>query len=152
NHARVLYQPKHLLRPEEVSSVLQAAANGTAVLPPATSTLVKQALAYVHEHYHRQLTRHDIATAVSVSESYLSQIFHRELGVSPLDYLGRLRIHIAKHLNGEDLEQHQRDCRTGRLRGPGLLQPRLPQAGRRVPPDLSPPRLRSASRRAGRRG
>jgi AraC-like DNA-binding protein len=36
--------------------------------------------------------------AVGVSESYLSQIFHRELGLSPWDYLNRLRIHVAKEL------------------------------------------------------
>jgi YesN/AraC family two-component response regulator len=33
-----------------------------------------------------------------VSENYLSQIFHRELGLSPRNYLSRVRVHHAKQL------------------------------------------------------
>jgi YesN/AraC family two-component response regulator len=98
DHARVLYQTKDLLSPTEASSVLQGLAAGDAVLPQPTSTLVKRALVYLHEQYGRSLARHDVALAVGVSESYLSQIFHRELGLSPWDYLNRLRIHVAKEL------------------------------------------------------
>jgi AraC-like DNA-binding protein len=98
DHARVLYQTKDLLSPSEALAVVQNAAEARALLPRATSALVKQALAYLHEHYGRSLARHDIALAVGVSENYLSQIFHRELGLSPLEYLSRLRIHTAKEL------------------------------------------------------
>jgi len=98
DHARVLYQPKDLLSPTEASTVLQGLAAGYAVLPQPTSAVVKRALVYLHEQYGRTLARHDVALAVGVSEGYLSQIFHRELGLSPWDYLSRLRIHIAKEL------------------------------------------------------
>jgi len=98
DHARVLYQTKDLLSPAETSSVVQGLAGGYAVLPQATSGVVKRALVYLHEQYDRALARHDVAAAVGVSESYLSQIFHRELGLSPWDYLNRLRIHMAKEL------------------------------------------------------
>jgi signal transduction histidine kinase/AraC-like DNA-binding protein len=98
DHARVLYQTKDLLTPAEASGVLQGVAAGHAVLPQATSAVVKRALVYLHEQYGRSLARHDVALAVGVSESYLSQIFHRELGLSPWDYLSRLRIHMAKEL------------------------------------------------------
>jgi signal transduction histidine kinase/AraC-like DNA-binding protein len=98
DHARVLYQTKELLSPSETSSVMLGLASGYTVLPQATSAVVKRALVYVHEQYSRSLARHDVAAAVGVSESYLSQIFHRELGLSPWDYLSRLRIHVAKEL------------------------------------------------------
>jgi signal transduction histidine kinase/AraC-like DNA-binding protein len=98
DHARVLYQTKDLLSPAEMSIVMQGLAGGYAVLSQATSAVVKRALVYLHEQYDRSLARHDVAAAVGVSESYLSQIFHRELGLTPWDYLNRLRIHMAKEL------------------------------------------------------
>ena len=39
-----------------------------------------------------------IALAIGVSENYLGRIFHSELGLSPREYLSRLRIHAAKQL------------------------------------------------------
>jgi signal transduction histidine kinase/AraC-like DNA-binding protein/ABC-type sugar transport system substrate-binding protein len=98
DHARVLYQAKDLLSPTEAVSVLKGVAGGHALLPQPTSAVVKQALAHLHEHYRRSLARHELAVAVGVSDNYLSQIFHRELGLSPWEYLTRLRIHRAKEL------------------------------------------------------
>jgi YesN/AraC family two-component response regulator len=98
DHARVLYQAKNLLSPTEALEVLQGAAAGFALLPQSTSAVVKQAMAYLHEHYSRSFERHHLAKTVGVSENYLSQIFHRELGLSPREYLSRIRIHKAKQL------------------------------------------------------
>jgi signal transduction histidine kinase/AraC-like DNA-binding protein len=98
DHARVLYQAKNLLSPTEALEVLQGAAAGFALLPQSTSAVVKQAMAYLHEHYSRSFARHHLAKTVGVSENYLSQIFHRELGLSPREYLSRIRIHKAKQL------------------------------------------------------
>jgi signal transduction histidine kinase/AraC-like DNA-binding protein len=98
DHARVLYQPKDLLAPAEALEMLQAAATGYALLPRATSAVVKKAMAYLHDHYEQSLARHDLAQAAGVSENYLSQIFHRELGLSPSNYLSRVRMHQAKVL------------------------------------------------------
>jgi DNA-binding LacI/PurR family transcriptional regulator/AraC-like DNA-binding protein/signal transduction histidine kinase len=58
--------------------------------------LIKHALAYLHQHYHHQITRRQVANAAGMSEDYLSRLFHRELGLSPWDYLNRLRIQQAK--------------------------------------------------------
>jgi YesN/AraC family two-component response regulator len=99
DHARVLYQTKDLLTPNEVLAVLRAAVDGRGLLPQPTSALVKQALAYFHAHYaRRSLARPDVALAIGVSENYLGRIFHSELGLSPREYLSRLRIHAAKDL------------------------------------------------------
>ncbi|HEV2778334.1 MAG TPA: substrate-binding domain-containing protein [Actinophytocola sp.] len=66
--------------------------------PPSARSglLVKHALAYLHQHYHHQITRRQVANAAGMSEDYLSRLFHRELGLSPWDYLNRLRIQQAK--------------------------------------------------------
>src|SRR5256885_15291430 len=40
--------------------------------------------------------RRQVAKAVGMSEDYLSRLFNRELGLSPWDYLNRLRIQHAK--------------------------------------------------------
>ncbi len=98
DHARVLYQAKNLLSPTEALGMVHGAAAGFALLPQSTSAVVKQAMAYLHQHYSRSFARHHLAQTVGVSENYLSQIFHRELGVSPREYLSRIRIHKAKEL------------------------------------------------------
>lgn len=66
--------------------------------PPASRSglLVKRAVVYLHRHFHLQITRRQVAHAAGMSEDYLSRLFHRELGLSPWDYLSRLRIQRAK--------------------------------------------------------
>ena len=57
-----------------------------------TSALVKRAVAYFQQNYHRPLSRWEIAGAIDVSEDYLSRLFRHELDISPWDYLNRYRI------------------------------------------------------------
>jgi DNA-binding LacI/PurR family transcriptional regulator/AraC-like DNA-binding protein/signal transduction histidine kinase len=64
--------------------------------PQRSSLLVKHAVAFLHQHYHHQITRRQVAQAAGMSEDYLSRTFHRELCVSPWEYLNRLRIQRAK--------------------------------------------------------
>ncbi|HEX2131402.1 MAG TPA: substrate-binding domain-containing protein [Actinophytocola sp.] len=64
--------------------------------PRRGGVLVKNAVAFLHQHYHHQITRRQVAQAAGVSEDYLSRTFNRELGVSPWDYLNRLRVERAK--------------------------------------------------------
>jgi transcriptional regulator GlxA family with amidase domain len=52
----------------------------------------------LHQNFVNQLTRQEIAEAVGVSKNYLSEIFRHELGLSPWDYLTRLRLQKAKEL------------------------------------------------------
>lgn len=68
------------------------------LLTPAhrSSPMVRHAVAFLHQHYHHPITRRQVAKAAGMSEDYLSRMFHRELGVSPWDYLNRLRIQRAK--------------------------------------------------------
>ena len=97
-HYQVVFQSKGIWSETETISALHRALFGMDILPPHTSALVKQAVAYLHEDYSRFLTRREIASAVGVSEDYLSRVFSRELGLTPWDYLNRFRILQAKAL------------------------------------------------------
>jgi CheY-like chemotaxis protein len=97
-HALVTFQSKGVLSEAEIVAALHRALFGVDALPQQTSALVKRAVAYMHQNYARPLARWEIASAIGVSEDYLSRVFHRELGLSPWDYLNRYRIEQAKQL------------------------------------------------------
>jgi YesN/AraC family two-component response regulator len=97
-HAQVILQSKGIWSDAETIRAMNRAIFGEDTLPTHTSGLVKQALAYLHQNYTRPLSRWEIAEAVGVSEDYLSRVFHRELNISPWDYLNRYRVLQSKHL------------------------------------------------------
>jgi signal transduction histidine kinase/DNA-binding LacI/PurR family transcriptional regulator/AraC-like DNA-binding protein len=97
-HALVTLQSKGILSETEIVTTLHRALFDDGTLPPQTSALVKRAVAYLHQNYDRPLARWEIANAVGASEDYLSRVFHRELGLSPWDYLNRYRVEQAKQL------------------------------------------------------
>ncbi len=98
DHYRVTYLSKNLLTEEETAGAFHQAFISENPLPPQTSLAVKQAIAFLHQNYHRDLSRNELAAAVGVSQDYLSHIFRQELNLSPWDYLTRYRIQIAKRL------------------------------------------------------
>jgi transcriptional regulator GlxA family with amidase domain len=98
SHTRVTLQSKGIWSDEETVMALNRAIFGTDSLPAHTSALVKQAIAYLHQNYTRPVSRWEIAEAVGVSEDYLSRVFHREVNISPWDYLNRYRILQSKQL------------------------------------------------------
>jgi signal transduction histidine kinase/AraC-like DNA-binding protein len=63
-----------------------------------TQRVVRQAMAYVHEHYAESISREDVAHHVGIHENYLSRCFHQEMGITPVVYLNRYRIKQAKAL------------------------------------------------------
>jgi AraC-like DNA-binding protein len=96
SHTRVTLQSKGIWSDEETVTALNRAIFGVDNLPAHTSALVKQAIAYLHQNYTRPVSRWEIAEAVGASEDYLSRVFHRELGISPWDYLNRYRVLQSK--------------------------------------------------------
>ena len=89
---------KGILEEGEILALVDRVEEDVTPLSHPTSTLVKQVLAYLHQNYTQTVTRKDIAAAVGVSENYLSQIFCKEMTLSPWDYLNRFRIQRAKEL------------------------------------------------------
>jgi transcriptional regulator GlxA family with amidase domain len=97
-HARVTFQSKDIFLEQETATVLRQAVSGAEPLTQPTSALVKRTIAYLQQHYHRPLSRQEIAQAIGVTENYLSRIFRQELALSPWGYLNRYRIKQAKDL------------------------------------------------------
>jgi signal transduction histidine kinase/ABC-type sugar transport system substrate-binding protein/AraC-like DNA-binding protein len=96
--AHVTLHSKEILSPDETVDLLRKTINGENGLSQPTSRLVKYALVYIQQNYTQPLTRKELAEKVGVSENYLSQIFHQELGISPWEAVTRLRIQKAKEL------------------------------------------------------
>jgi signal transduction histidine kinase/DNA-binding LacI/PurR family transcriptional regulator/AraC-like DNA-binding protein len=101
---RVVLRNKGILSEDEAAREAAAAAAGDSLLPAATSAIVKKAVAFLNAHYSGQLTRWQVAQSVNASEDYLSRVFRRELGLTPWEYLTRLRIQRAKELLMSDAE------------------------------------------------
>ena len=53
---------------------------------------------YIGENLSRNFTRRELAEHISLNESYLSRLFHRETGCSIKEYIQAERIRKAKHL------------------------------------------------------
>ncbi len=114
DYAHVVVQSKDMLSEEEAAGQLRQVLSGTDLLPLQTSRIVKQAVAYLHQHHAELLSRQQIAGAVGVNKDYLSRIFHQELGLSPWDYLNRYRVAQAKALlTGSDLPITEIAARVG---------------------------------------
>ncbi len=77
---------------------IQEIVGGAEMLAPLTGVLVKRGIAYLGAHATEPISRWQLAEAINVSEDYLTRIFRKELGLSPWDYLTRIRINIAKKL------------------------------------------------------
>ncbi len=101
----------HLLREYAVCADGRALANCTALPESAPGTSVEQgsrsgvqsravadALAFIHANYARELSLSDIAESVHVSAFHLARLFKQSLGVSPHQYLIRLRVNNARWL------------------------------------------------------
>ncbi|HEY9075712.1 MAG TPA: ATP-binding protein [Anaerolineaceae bacterium] len=98
NYNRTQILSKGIFSEEETQAILQGLEDKEKMLPRPTSLLTRQAVAFIHKNYSQPISRRDIASAIGVSENYLSQIFRKEMTISPWDYLNRLRIHRAKEL------------------------------------------------------
>ena len=60
--------------------------------------VVRQAMAYIHEHYAEPFSRAKLAQAIGLSDRYLTRCFHAETGITPVEYLNRYRISQARTL------------------------------------------------------
>jgi signal transduction histidine kinase/AraC-like DNA-binding protein/ABC-type sugar transport system substrate-binding protein len=81
-------------------------------LSQQTQRLVRQAMAYIHEHYADPISRTDLAQHVALSEDYLTACFRKELGVTPITYINRFRVHQAQQLllhTGKSVTEIARD-------------------------------------------
>ncbi|WPC40204.1 AraC family transcriptional regulator [Clostridium sp. JS66] len=62
------------------------------------NSIVIQVLNFIHIHYMEDITVNLIAASLNISNSYLSQIFKKEIGISIIKYIINYRIEKAKEL------------------------------------------------------
>jgi signal transduction histidine kinase/AraC-like DNA-binding protein/ABC-type sugar transport system substrate-binding protein len=89
---------KGLFSLEETLAHLDTALEGNRRLSAEAQRLVRQSMAYIHGHYAEPISRTDLARHVALSEDYLTACFRKELGVAPIAYLNRYRVHQARQL------------------------------------------------------
>ena len=94
----VLLANNCILESKEFIMRIRAVMGGAPVLGYLTGMIVKKSQAYICNHATLSLSRWQIAEEVHVSEDYLTRVFKKELGLSPWDYLNRIRVAVASDL------------------------------------------------------
>ncbi len=89
---------KGLFSVEETLAHVDAALERKRKLGSGAQRLVRQAMAYMHEHYAESISREDIARYVGMNEDYLTYCFRKELDMTPIAYLNRHRVNQARRL------------------------------------------------------
>ncbi|MGG4455843.1 AraC family transcriptional regulator [Brevibacillus porteri] len=64
----------------------------------AVPELAEQIAAYIHVHYRQAISMKALSNQFRYSSHYLSRVFKRKYGVSPLEYLVQIRVNRAKAL------------------------------------------------------
>lgn len=62
------------------------------------SSQIQKAIQYIHQNYSKDLSRDSLAAALFISPSYFSIQFKKEMGVSFMEYLTKIRITVAIEL------------------------------------------------------
>jgi signal transduction histidine kinase/DNA-binding response OmpR family regulator/ABC-type sugar transport system substrate-binding protein len=98
NHGVATVLSKGLFSLEETLAHIDTALDRNRELSQQAQCLVRQAMAYIHEHYTESISRTDLAEHVALSEDYLTACFRTELGVTPITYINRFRVNQAQQL------------------------------------------------------
>lgn len=94
---------KGLFSVEEILQHIDAALAKKPRLGRTAQRLVRQAMAYIHEHYDEPISREDVAEYLGISNDYLTASFRREVGMTFVAYLNRYRMNQAKIMLSESL-------------------------------------------------
>lgn len=71
-------------------------------VPDTTRGLVKQAAAYIDEHYFEELTLSSLAEQFHVESSYFSRLFRQETGENVMLYIAKTRVRRAQEYMKEE--------------------------------------------------
>ncbi|MEW6401943.1 MAG: substrate-binding domain-containing protein [Chloroflexota bacterium] len=89
---------KGIFSAEETLRHVEAALSRQHTLNRTTQQLIRRAMAYIHAKYAEPVTREEIADHIGISADYLTDCFRQELGITPITYIRRYRIHRACEL------------------------------------------------------
>lgn len=96
NRSVVAILQKGVFTVEETLQKIEDALSRHRRLGSETQRIVRRAMAFIHRNYSEPITRETIANYLGVNERYLTQIFKKEVGITPIRYLNRYRIKMAK--------------------------------------------------------
>ena len=85
---------------QETMAHVESALARTSRLGSEMQRIVRKAVAYIHKHYAEPFSRQDMARQLALSERYLTSCFHKEMGITPVEYLNRYRLKEAKIMLG----------------------------------------------------
>jgi signal transduction histidine kinase/CheY-like chemotaxis protein len=86
---------KGLFSATETINHIEVALARHQTLGRVTQRLVRKAMGCIHTRYAESLSREQIASHIGISPDYLTDCFRQELGITPITYLRRYRIHQA---------------------------------------------------------
>jgi YesN/AraC family two-component response regulator len=101
NHGVAIVLEKGMFSVEETLQHIDAALGRKRKLGSAAQRLVRQAMAYLHEHYAEEISREALAEQLRISGDYLTLCFRAEIGMTFVTYLNRYRVNQAKILLSE---------------------------------------------------
>lgn len=84
-----------------------------AAIDPLNMKSIEPALLYVSENYRQEIRVQQLARACAMSESYFRKVFGQLIGLSPLEYVNRYRVHRAMHLlhvTGDSVQHVALEC------------------------------------------
>jgi YesN/AraC family two-component response regulator len=97
-YRKIAFQTKRILDEDELAAMFQQAVVRDSSSSSDASAIANHAVAFIQNHYNETIARQDIADAIGVSENYLTQVFHSEMGIALWEYLNRYRITKSKDL------------------------------------------------------
>lgn len=92
HYPNTMVRPKLGSDPANLQTALMQLLVNPHTNPPHLGTAARQAMAFIQQAYMQRISREQIAHAAGVSESYLTQVFQNELGMTPWVYLTRYRV------------------------------------------------------------
>ena len=96
NQGVVAILQKGIFSSRETMAHLESALARTPRLGLEMQRIVRKAVAYIHRHFAESFSRQEMARQLGLSERYLTSCFHKEMGITPVEYLNRYRLKEAK--------------------------------------------------------
>lgn len=98
---------KGIFSAQETMDHVESALARTPRLGSEMQRIVRKATAYIHQHYAEPFSRQAMARQLGLSERYLTRCFHKEMGITPVEYLDRYRMKQAKKMleSGESVTE-----------------------------------------------
>ncbi len=92
-----------LAKPYRLNDLVAHVTSALAIHPESRTSnrfnsVVSRAIDYLRDHYDRTSTMVDVASTIGVSPGRLSRLFRADLGITPRQFLLKVRIEMTKHL------------------------------------------------------